>query len=100
MFVKYWCCSVYATDTRHRVVGKNRKVGELVLGSGTSSQDATDGKCWKTRKHTTKLYSRESFSFYSARQSLAAVIHSHNLILLKCHSSPTLQELCTTIHLS
>ena len=82
------------------VVGKNGKVGELVLGSGTSSQVARDGKCWKTRKHAIKLYIRESFSFHSACQSLAAVIHSHNLILLKYHSSSTFPELCTTIYLS
>lgn len=35
----------------------------------------------------------------SACQSLAAVIHSHNLILLKYHSSPTFRN-CTTIYLS
>lgn len=28
------------------------------------------------------------------------MIHSHNLILLKYHSSPTFQELCTTIYFS
>lgn len=42
-FVKYWCHSVYITDVLE-VLGKNEKVGELVLGSGTSSQDARDGK--------------------------------------------------------
>lgn len=81
--------ALYISDTCHRVVGKNGKVGELALGSGTSSQDAIEGKCWKTRKHTTKLYRRESFSFYSVRQSLAAVIHSHSLIKMSffTHSS-------------
>lgn len=82
------------------MVGWHGKVGELALHSGTSPQDATDGKCWRTRRHTIKLCSRESFSFYSACQSSAAMIHAHNPTLLKCHSSPTFQELCTTIYLS
>lgn len=97
-FAKYRCHSAY-NRCFSGVVGKNGKVGELVLDSGTSSQDARDGKCWETRKHAIKLYIRELFSFHSACQSLA-VSHSHNLILLKYHSSPTFQELCTTVYLS
>lgn len=81
-------------------VDKNGKWMDLFWVLGTSSQGATDGKCWETRKHTIKLYSRESFLSHSACQSSTAVIHSHNLTLLKCHSSPTFQELCTTINLS